>query len=73
MDGDDHDRTPARRGRGRPRAPAHGCDAGLPDGLEGVRRAIALEVVAELLEEWGGESRTVEWLLRELLARLREE
>jgi hypothetical protein len=66
MDGDDHDRTP-RRGRGRPRK-----DAGLPDGLEGVRRAIALEVVAELLEEWGGESRTVEWLLRELLARLRE-
>jgi hypothetical protein len=67
MDGDDHDRTPARRGRGRPRK-----DAG-PDGLEGVRRAIALEIMAELLEEWGGESRTVEWLLRELLARLREE
>jgi hypothetical protein len=68
MDGDDHDRTPARRGRGRPRK-----DAGLSDGLEPLRRAIALEIVAELLEEWGGESRTVEWLLRELLKLLNVE
>jgi hypothetical protein len=68
MDGDDHDRTPARRGRGRPRK-----DADRDDGLESVRRQIALEVVAELLEEWGGESRTAEWLLRELLTRVRDE
>jgi hypothetical protein len=67
MDGDDHDRTPARRGRGRPRK-----DAGEPDGLEGVRRQIALEVMAELLEEWSGERLSAEALVRLLLARIQE-
>jgi hypothetical protein len=68
MDGDDHDRTPARRGRGRPRE-----DAGLPDGLEGVRRQIALETLTELAEEWGGERLSAEALVRLLLARARGE
>jgi hypothetical protein len=67
MDGDDHARAP-RRGKGRPRK-----DAGLPDGLEGVRRAIALEVIAELIEEWTGRRVPTRELLEELLARLREE
>jgi hypothetical protein len=67
MDRDDHERTP-RRGRGRPRKQALA-----PDGLEAVRRQIALEVVAELLEEWGGERLSAEALVRLLLARAREE
>jgi hypothetical protein len=67
MDGDDHDRTPARRGRGRPRK-----DAGLSDGLEGVRRQIACEVIADLIEEWAGRRVPTRELLDELLARLRE-
>jgi hypothetical protein len=67
MDRDDHDRTPPRRGRGRPRkAPL------APDGLEGVRRQIALETLTELAEEWGGERLSTRELLDELLARLRE-
>jgi hypothetical protein len=67
MDGDDHDRTPARRGRGRPRkAPL------APDGLESVRREIAAETLAELAAEWGGERLSAEALLRLLLARARE-
>jgi hypothetical protein len=66
MDGDDHDRTPARRGRGRPRK-----DAG-PDGLEGVRRAITLEVALEMIAEWTGRRPSTRELLDELLARLRE-
>jgi hypothetical protein len=66
MDGDDHDRTP-RRGRGRPRKAALA-----PDGLEGVRRAIALETLAELIEEWTGRRVPTRELLDELLARLRE-
>jgi hypothetical protein len=66
MDGDDHG-TEARRGKGRPRKDT------APDGLEGVRRAVALEVIAELIEEWTGRRVPTRELVDELLARLREE
>lgn len=67
MDGDDRDRTP-RRGRGRPRKAALA-----PDGLEGVRRQIAAETLAELAAEWSGRRPSTRELLDELLARLRGE
>jgi hypothetical protein len=74
MDGDDHGTDEpgpfrrVRRGPGRP--PEWDVSE---DELLTIRREIALEVLADLRAEYVGESRTVEWLLRELLARLRDE
>lgn len=71
MDGTDDEPGASRgvkRGPGRPPE----WDVGEAE-LLALRREIATAVMAEMAEEWGGESRTVEWLLREFLARLRED
>jgi hypothetical protein len=71
MDRDDHDRNAHQcagaRGRGRLRKQALA-----PDGLEGVRRQIALEVALEMIEEFTGRRPSTRELLDELLTRLRE-